>query len=110
MHVVVHIININVNNDDDNNNNSTSTTTTTQPALRQLHRLFETEFSKECDLVLPISIHSIFAFPLISSSNSLRLLPHLPAPSFLNPLNTELNPTAICWHYYELTILSRLAG
>jgi len=108
MHVVIDIIIIIINNDDDNN--STSTTTTTQLALRQLHRLFETEFSKECDLVRPISIHSIFAFPLISSGNSLRLLHRFPVPSFLNPLNAELNPTSICWHYYELTILSRLAG
>ena len=100
MHVVVDIIIIIINhNNNNNNNNSTTTTTTTQPALRKLHRLFETEFSKKCDLVLPISIHSIFSFPLIPSSNSLRLLPRLPVPSFLNLLNAELNPTAICWHY-----------
>jgi len=105
MHVVVDIIIIiiiiiNHNNNNNNNNNSTTTTTTTQPALRKLHRLFETEFSKKCDLVLPISIHSIFSFPLIPSSNSLRLLlPRLPVPSFLNLLHAELNPTAICWHY-----------
>ena len=31
----------------------------------------------------------------------------------LNPLNAELNPicqSAICWHYYELTLFSTLAG
>jgi len=27
-----------------------------------------------------------------------------------NPLNAEVNPIAVCWHYYELTILSTLAG
>jgi hypothetical protein len=37
--------------------------TTTLPALRQHHRLFETELTKQCDVVLPISIHSVFAFP-----------------------------------------------
>jgi len=26
----------------------------------------------------------------------------------VNPLNAKLNP--ICWHYYELTIFSTLAG
>jgi hypothetical protein len=46
-----------------NNNNKNSSSTTMQPALRQPHRLFEIELSKECDLVLSITRHSIFAFP-----------------------------------------------
>jgi len=32
-------------------------------ALRQLHRLFQSEFSNECDLVLPLSISSIVCLP-----------------------------------------------
>jgi hypothetical protein len=30
---------------------------------RQVHSLFQTEFSKECDLELPLSTSSIFLFP-----------------------------------------------
>ena len=36
---------------------------TTQPALRQVRSFFQSQFSAECDLVLPISISSIFSFP-----------------------------------------------
>jgi hypothetical protein len=60
--ILIRIIIIIINNNSSSSTNNNSSTTT-QPALRQLHRLFETEFSKECDLVLPISRHSIFAFP-----------------------------------------------
>jgi hypothetical protein len=31
--------------------------------LRQFRSLFQSEFSIECDLVLPVSISSIFSFP-----------------------------------------------
>ena len=34
-----------------------------QSALRQVHNLFQTEFSTECDLVLPLSIFSVLSFP-----------------------------------------------
>ena len=42
-------------------------------------------------------------------------VPHTPGrcSSDIDPLNTELNPicqAAICWHYYELTLFSMLAG
>jgi hypothetical protein len=61
--VVDIIIIIIISSSTDNNNYNNNNSTTTQPALRQLHRLFETEFSKKCDLVLPISRHIVFAFP-----------------------------------------------
>ena len=32
--------------------------------LRQVHSLFQSQFSKQCDLVLPRSIFSILSFPL----------------------------------------------
>jgi len=32
-------------------------------ALRQVHSLFQSEFSAECELLLPISISSIFLLP-----------------------------------------------
>jgi hypothetical protein len=34
-----------------------------QSALRQAHSLFQSQFSTECDLVLPLSISSIFSCP-----------------------------------------------
>jgi hypothetical protein len=34
-----------------------------QPVFRQLHSLFQSEFSKECDLVLPLSISSTVCLP-----------------------------------------------
>jgi hypothetical protein len=34
-----------------------------QSVLRQVRRLFQSEFSTVCDLVLPLSISSIFSFP-----------------------------------------------
>jgi hypothetical protein len=34
-----------------------------QSVLRQVRSLFQSEFSTECDLVLPLSISSIFSFP-----------------------------------------------
>jgi len=30
--------------------------------------------------------------------------------NLFNPLHAEKKPSAICWHYKELTILSTLAG
>ena len=44
---------------------------------QQIHSLFQTEFSTECDLVLFLSITSIL------SSSCLRLLPRLPVTSIL---------------------------
>jgi hypothetical protein len=35
----------------------------TQSVLRQFHSLFQSEFSRECKLVLPLSSYSIFSFP-----------------------------------------------
>jgi hypothetical protein len=34
-----------------------------QSVLRQVRSLFQSEFFIECDLVLPLSIYSIFSFP-----------------------------------------------
>jgi hypothetical protein len=34
-----------------------------QSVLRQVRSLFQSEFSTVCDLVLPLSISSIFSFP-----------------------------------------------
>jgi short-subunit dehydrogenase len=34
-----------------------------QSAVRQVRSLFQSEFSIECDLVLPLSIYSTFSFP-----------------------------------------------
>jgi len=34
-----------------------------QSALRQQHSLFQSEFSKECDLLFPVSISSIVYLP-----------------------------------------------
>jgi hypothetical protein len=31
--------------------------------LRQVHSLFQNEFSTECDLLLPVSVSSILCFP-----------------------------------------------
>ena len=40
----------------------------------QVHRLFQSEFSRECDLMLPLSNSSIFSFLLGSSISCLHLL------------------------------------
>ena len=47
------------------------------PALRQVHRLFQSEFSTECYIVLPLSIYNILSFPRLYYS-CLRLLLCLP--------------------------------
>ena len=36
---------------------------TPQSVLRQVHSLFHSEFSTQCDLVLPLAICSILSFP-----------------------------------------------
>ena len=36
---------------------------TPQSVLREVHGLFQSEFSIQCDLVLPLAISSIFSFP-----------------------------------------------
>jgi hypothetical protein len=40
----------------------------------------------------------------------LLLLKVIEMNQFINPLNAELIPSAICWYYYELTLSSMLAG
>ena len=64
-----------------------------------LYSAFQSEFSKQCDLLTPFSFSLHFIF-LGSFSSCLRLLLRLPVTSFLylsfiNPLNPELNP--ICY-------------
>ena len=49
----------------------------TWTVLRDVHGLFRSEFSKECDLVFPLSISSTFWFRKAIHSSCLRLLPHL---------------------------------
>ena len=49
----------------------------------QVHRLFQSAFASECDLMLPLSNFSIFSFLLGSSSSCLHLLPCLLVLSFL---------------------------
>jgi len=47
-------------------------------ALRQVHSLYQSQFSTQCDLVLPLSVYSIISFSLRSSTSCLRLPPRLP--------------------------------
>jgi hypothetical protein len=42
---------------------SNTNTLIPQSILRQVHRLFQIEFSTECDLVLPLSVYSIHSVP-----------------------------------------------
>jgi hypothetical protein len=53
-----------------------------QPALTQIHSPFQSQFSTECDLVLPFSIYSIIS-SLRSSSSRLCLRRRLPVTSTL---------------------------
>ena len=53
--------------------------------LRQVHRLFQSEFSTECDLALALWISSIISF-LTSSSSYLRLLPRHTVSSILSSI------------------------
>jgi hypothetical protein len=52
--------------------------------LRQVHRLFQTEFSTECNLAFPVSIPSTLSFSLRSSSSCLRLFPLLLVPYIIS--------------------------
>ena len=54
-----------------------------QSFLLQVHSLFQSDFSTEGDLALPLSISSILFFSLRSSSACLHLLPRLPVTSIL---------------------------
>jgi len=50
--------------------------------LQQDHSLFQSTFSTECDLVLPLSVSII----IMSSSSCLCLLPHLPITYILSSI------------------------
>jgi hypothetical protein len=54
-----------------------------QAVLRQVHSLFQSEFSTKYDLVLPLLISNSPIFSLRSPSSFLRLLPRLPVTSIL---------------------------
>jgi hypothetical protein len=49
-----------------------------QTVLRKVHSLFQSKFSTQYELLLPLAIYSILFFSLRSSSSRLRLLPRLP--------------------------------
>jgi hypothetical protein len=42
---------------------TTTTTTTTTTTLRQVESLSQSKFTRECDIMIPLSIFSIIAFP-----------------------------------------------
>jgi hypothetical protein len=52
-------------------------------ALRQVHGFFQSEFSKECDLVLLLSISNFPPISLRLSSSCSRLLPPFPVTYIL---------------------------
>jgi hypothetical protein len=52
-----------------------------QYVLRQIYTLFQSEFSTECHLVLPLSIFSHLPVSLRPTRSSLRLFPRLPVAS-----------------------------
>jgi hypothetical protein len=58
--------------------------------LGKVRILFRTKFSKQCDLVLPLSISSILFFSLGSSRSCLHLLSRLPVNSTLRPIFPSL--------------------
>jgi len=58
--------------------------------LRPVHSLFQSQFSTQCDLVLPLAISSILFFPLKVNSSCLCLLLRLPITSVF-PLYLSLN-------------------
>ena len=49
-------------------------------------------------------------YPRDSTSSKTQCVTTLCHLVGLNPLNAKLIPSAICWHYYELTLNSTLAG
>ena len=52
-----------------------------QYILRQVHSLFQNEFSRQCDLILPFSISIIPLFPLCHLVAACVFLPRLPVTS-----------------------------
>ena len=61
--------------------------------LRKFLSLLQSEFSTECDLVLPLSISSKLSFSLRLSSSCLRLFPSLPITYIL----PTIFPTIMCF-------------
>ena len=64
-----------------------------QSVLRQVHSHYQSEFSTQRDLALPLSVSSIFPFSLRSSRSCLRLLPCLAVTS--SP--TSIFPSIMCF-------------
>ena len=60
-----------------------------QAVLRQIHSLFQSEFSTECDLVLPLSIYSYPFVSLRLISSCLRLIRCLRV-TFIRPYVTSI--------------------
>ena len=56
-----------------------------QSVSRQVHDVFQIEFSTECKLMFPLSIYSIIS-SLRSYSSCLSLLPRRPMPSIFCPI------------------------
>jgi hypothetical protein len=61
--------------------------------LRQVPWPFRSEFSTDCDLVLPLPIYSIFYFPGSHSVLASYLLPRLPVTSTL----LSMLPSIVCF-------------
>ena len=61
--------------------------------LRQVHRLYQSEFSTKCELALSISISIILSFSLRSFSSCLRLLPRFPITFILS----SISPSITCF-------------
>ena len=67
--------------------------------LQQVRNRFQSNFSAENHLVFPLSVPSIFWFPLSSYCSLLRLLPPLPVTSvlpYIFPLRTYFRTQFLC--------------
>jgi hypothetical protein len=87
-----------------------------QSVLRQVRSLFQSEFSIECNLVLPLSISSIFSFPydhpvaayVFSIILPFFLLSNFPSITCLQEYRYTSNTVFHCdTHSYKLSLYTR---
>jgi hypothetical protein len=79
--------------------------------LKQVHNLFQSYLSTECDVVLPLPFSSIL-FLLRSSSSCLRLLPRLPIlyyNTYLNNFNFLITIITISTYYNNFNFILNLS-